>query len=286
LYRYVADNYHYAMPIHDKNLTAVGHDSVNKYASYAHDYLNRLYLPTHARFGPIVLGALLAFMLPSPAAAAAAKTKANSVAWWKHAARWWAHVTALGVLCMALMPPPPPGEADSVPPEAHAFMTTALRNMFATATAVLLYSALVPRGYAMHSRWLRGFLSWSGFAPVARLSYAINMVHFRVLMELAYLSPRQFKYTLAKLLVWAKGGPAAVSAAGAAGAAGIAPVPAGFVAVAALYVVGMAASVLLAWVFTSVIDGNLRWLLEKVLVSWWAPARRSGAAATRGKKTN
>ena len=51
--------YHYAMPIHDKNLTAVGDDSVNRYADYAHDYLNTLYLPTHSRYGPMALGALL-----------------------------------------------------------------------------------------------------------------------------------------------------------------------------------------------------------------------------------
>lgn len=141
-YEWIERNYRYAVPVHEKNRTAVGDDSVNAQAHYAHDYLNRLYLPTHARFGPMALGALLAFAMPAPPAAASA---AAAVAWWKHGARWWAHVTAFGVLCVALVPPPPPGEADAVPPEAHAFMTTALRNMFAAAAAVLLYSALVPQ---------------------------------------------------------------------------------------------------------------------------------------------
>ena len=38
-------------------------------------------------------------------------------------------------------------------PEVHSCMTTAVHNMFAGATAVLLYSALVPAGHGAHSAW-------------------------------------------------------------------------------------------------------------------------------------
>ena len=34
--------------------------------------------------------------------------------------------------------------------------------------------------------WLYSFLSWRGFTPIARLSYPINMLHFRIMMEIAY----------------------------------------------------------------------------------------------------
>jgi hypothetical protein len=189
-YGWMSDYYGYNMPVHARDRDAVGNASICRDAEYLHGYFNRLYLPMHARFGPMVLGALLAFLLPSGseraaagervagtaaapgsrhaaaglAAAGAAATAPVAVsakaggdsgtevvdwaeAWWKRW-RWWAHAAAFGIICLTVMPPQP---ADCVPSIAHSFVTMVLPNLFSGATAVLLYSALVPAGHAAHS---------------------------------------------------------------------------------------------------------------------------------------
>jgi len=103
-------------------MNAVGDVKITAHGEYLQGYFYRLYLPMHARFGPMVMGALLAFILPSGLNAGAATAGAGggmargamearpvSVAWWKHAARWSTHASAFGVLCVFLLPPPPPG---------------------------------------------------------------------------------------------------------------------------------------------------------------------------------
>ena len=60
------------MPVHERVWNAVGDASISRHGDYMHNYLNRLYFPTHARFGPMFLGALLAFLLPSGSEKAAA----------------------------------------------------------------------------------------------------------------------------------------------------------------------------------------------------------------------
>ena len=80
--------------------------------------------------------------------------------------------------------------------------------------------------------WLRSFLSWRGFVPIARLSYAINMVHFRVLMELAY--HHKARSDLAALVAGA--------ASGGSYPAFLPGSLADFAAVGVLWVAGMAAS--------------------------------------------
>ena len=49
----------------------------------------------------------------------------------------------------------------------------------------LLYTALCPQQSAMHNGPLRAALSWRRLRPIADHSFAINMLHFRILLDLA-----------------------------------------------------------------------------------------------------
>jgi len=67
----------------------------------------------------------------------------------------------------------------------HAAVTTALRNLFALSAGVVLVAGAAPEGHPARSRLAAAVLGWPGWAPVAACSYALNMFHFRVVMELA-----------------------------------------------------------------------------------------------------
>ena len=89
-----------------------------------------------------------------------------------------------GVIVGVLVPPPSDGPPP--PPEAHAGVTTALRNTFALAAGVLLVSAEAPLGSAMYNPLTRGILRWRVWRVVSKASYMLNMCHFRIIMELAF----------------------------------------------------------------------------------------------------
>jgi len=54
----------------------VGNASIAKDSEFLHGFFTRMYLPTHARSGPMVMGTLLAFLIPSGSEKAAAVGRA------------------------------------------------------------------------------------------------------------------------------------------------------------------------------------------------------------------
>ena len=171
--------------------------SVNGVSAYVQRYLNRMYLPTHARYGPMVLGAWLAFFLPGDAPPAKATTLAAGAATRQHAVPAWyaagvaARVTAqcIAVVVILAVYLQLGSGRGPVPDAVHLAVTVALRNIFALAVAVLLYTALAPAGTPSHSSALAAALSWHGFTGIAIASYGINMFHARILTELAFRLP-------------------------------------------------------------------------------------------------
>jgi peptidoglycan/LPS O-acetylase OafA/YrhL len=95
-----------------------------------------------------------------------------------------------------------------------------------------------------------------GFAPIARLSYAINMLHFRLMMEIAFGDRTRT-------------GLAALAAAGAGGGGLYLAVLPGV-----LWVASMAASVALAWGWHRFCDEHVRTFLESMLISRSTSVRR------------
>ena len=169
--------------------------SVHATSAYAHEYLNRLYFPTHARFGPAMLGAAFALIAPSTPAA-----RRGVFFWLRRTLGLVAQLMAFGVIAGTLVPPPSDGTP--TPTEAHLGVTIALRNVFALAAGVLLLGADAPPGSALENPVSRTVLGWSGWRVVAGASYALNMVHFRILMELVFRSTSALASASARGNAW------------------------------------------------------------------------------------
>jgi len=142
-------------------------------------YVRRIYMPTHTRFGPIVVGALVACFEKYLDA------NIGRFSTWKWPVVAWA-------ISQLLLPCIPQGgsSADVIPMEAQIFITVALRTLSAFALGVLMLSSIVPR----QSSWYIGFFDWLFNIPVLRaigkLSFCSYLIHFRVIQELTF---RYFK---------------------------------------------------------------------------------------------
>ena len=197
----------------------------------AWSYLGALYFPTHARFGPYVLGALIAWCLPAPGAAPPAGRAGSDSAPRGVLRRVLRSVPlvfftlqALATLGASMMPPPL--DVEALPPFVHALATIAGPSLGAAAAGFLLYTALVPETSRWHNPWLRSFLSWRPFRWLADKSFAVNMLHFRLILDIILtagtLSGKQIspeEVTWAQIVALYVGGLAAsLAAASAAGA--------------------------------------------------------------------
>ncbi len=131
-------------------------------------------MPTHARFGPMVLGSLLAFIVPLASAPSPAKSTFKKVLFGV------LQVMCLGVMSGVFMTPP--RDAAPLPPIGHTLVTVLLRNVLSLAAFGILYTSMVQNA----PKWLGRMLSWKGWRVVASASYMVNMLHFRVFMELCY----------------------------------------------------------------------------------------------------
>ena len=151
----------------------------NAAAAGAFDFLSTLYFPTHARFGPYVLGAFLAFSLPT---AAAPPKPSRPTSFLRSLPMLFFSMQALATLAASMMPPP--ADPDTLPDVMHAVATVAGPSLGALAAGFLLYTALCPAGSMWHNAAARRFLSWRGFRGLAQRSFAVNMLHFRIILSL------------------------------------------------------------------------------------------------------
>lgn len=151
-------------------------------------YLGALYFPTHARFGPYVLGALIAWCLPAPDAAPPGAGKAAAPppprGFLRSLPLVFFSLQSLATLGAAMMPPPL--DVEALPAAVHAVATIAGPSLGAAAAGFLLYTALVPESSRWHNPVLRSFLSWRPFRWLADKSFAVNMLHFRIILGLIF----------------------------------------------------------------------------------------------------
>ena len=133
-----------------------------------------MYTPTHTRFGPFVVGALLACNVRH-----ANKNQINSI--FGTLTMWVLTIMSLVIIFIPCLP-----ADDEVPIEGQFFATTALRTLAAASVAFLLYRTLVPTTHPWHWSMLTSFLSLSLWTPIAEMSYCSYLIHFRILMELSF----------------------------------------------------------------------------------------------------
>jgi len=167
-----------------------GDANLNAQASIQAAVMARLYFPTHARFGAMVIGMLFAFLLADGRSTKGAK---KSLLWrglsmvCSSALGLW----ALGSLLAMSYNVATAEEIEALPLDVQMFITVAMRNVVSIAVAVILFLAMNPSGSFLHSPPLAFLLALRLWKPIANLSYGINMVHFRIILELTtkYIKP-------------------------------------------------------------------------------------------------
>lgn len=151
--------------------------------------MNVMYMNTFSRFGPMALGACMAFLLPNCTEADNRAEATTGTATNTHpslAAKvlaqccYWMAVA----LILFIITSSPPKDAHQLPDMVHVITTVATRNMFAVAVAVVLYGALSPETSPFHSPRVASALSWPGFEAVAPCTYCLNMFQVRYLFEI------------------------------------------------------------------------------------------------------
>lgn len=151
----------------------------------AHQYLYYMYTPTHTRFGPFMVGGVLACNVVL--AEFVPKTRGgdgvcNGLGW--YLSKFAALISCLVAVIQLAMPCiPPPDEA---PPEvAMLIVTAALRILSSAGAATLLYTAMVtPQQSVWYSKPVSALFQLPIWKPIARISYCSYLVHFRLLMGL------------------------------------------------------------------------------------------------------
>lgn len=140
------------------------------------DFMDIIYSSFLARYGPFILGALVAVSLES------AYTSPVANSWWRRGLGWILSVVCVGILIMPALPPSP----EPLPLDVQMYMTATLRQVFVSAVCFFTYCALVPKEHPFHSSFLQSFLSSNMFRTPAAISYAVYLLHFRLLGYLTY----------------------------------------------------------------------------------------------------
>merc|ERR1719231_1622719 len=151
----------------------------NTAASLSFNYMTNMYMPSHTRFGPFAVGAVLAcnVMLSHLDNRDGNLKKGGSMGF---IFSWILTTISLAMIITPCLP-----ADDNAPLEAQLFATAALRTLAASSVAFLLYRTLVPEtNHNWHWPMLSSFFSLKLWEPIAKLSFCSYLIHFRLLMEL------------------------------------------------------------------------------------------------------
>jgi peptidoglycan/LPS O-acetylase OafA/YrhL len=140
-----------------------------------------MYSPTHTRFGPFLVGGILACNLTLQQVTKS--TKRTILGNIMLSLFTFLSVTQILIPCF------PP--EDTAPLVAQIIATVAIRTLAAISVAFLLYRTLLPSSHPWS--WPSVLYFESGYnllkailVPISKLSYCSYLLHFRILMELAF----------------------------------------------------------------------------------------------------
>ncbi|CAF3685566.1 unnamed protein product [Rotaria sp. Silwood1] len=77
-----------------------------------------------------------------------------------------------------------PAEPNAANPLVLSIMISIIRQLFSISQAFILFSAICPPTHPYHSPWIKSFLSHPIWTPIAKLSYLVYVLHFRIAFEL------------------------------------------------------------------------------------------------------
>jgi peptidoglycan/LPS O-acetylase OafA/YrhL len=173
--------------------------STNEQSYISEYYFNNMYSPTHTRFGPFLIGGILACNLTLQQVTVSTKRTIFGYI--------MLSIFTLLSITQILIPCFPP--EDKAPLVAQFIATIAIRTLAASAVAFLLYRTLLPSNHTW--AWPSVLYVESGYkllkvilVPISKISYCSYLLHFRILMELAF-QPITHRYLLQlskNKLVW------------------------------------------------------------------------------------
>jgi len=158
-------------------------------------FFSELYLPTHTRFGPFIVGSMVALLLYrsmtnngqsmnagnppfSSSSPAAATTISRSIVFGK-----W---IGLCISFLIIVIPSTVRRSNTLPAMWIQFvLTVSIRQIYALAIGFILFVCLVPKEHSYHCSTLAWILSWPIWYPFSVLSYALYLVHYRLQHHLA-----------------------------------------------------------------------------------------------------
>lgn len=162
-------------------------------------YINGMYQPLHTRFGPFIVGGILAcniFLSRSQMKKddKSNKTKTKQNVFLRFVNRFICLILTILSVTVLIVPCFP--AAETAPIEAQIFATVALRIASASAVAFLLFRCLIPLKHPFHWKSANAIFSSNFFKPIARLSFCSYLLHFRILMELNFDKSLRSKFVL------------------------------------------------------------------------------------------
>lgn len=142
-------------------------------------FMNRLYLPLEARFGSFIVGAILANRL--------LKLKHHN-----QKPKKWRKFLFFGLIAFQMFIMIQRSTL-TIPPD---FLLTLFiacsRQLYAVGQAFLLFTTICPNTHPYRSPWIRQFLSLRIWIPLAKLSYLVYLIHWRISFELIFGGPLRF----------------------------------------------------------------------------------------------
>ena len=138
-------------------------------------FMYTMYLPILSRYGSFIIGSILAFY-----------TNDNNKNKDQHPIRHgkirkYSYFTLIFLFMLLLAVP---GDPEKVSQIVIRIMFSILRQLFTISQAFILFSTICPSTHPYYSPWLKSFLSLRIWTPIAKLSYLVYILHFRIAFEL------------------------------------------------------------------------------------------------------
>ena len=156
-------------------------------------FMELMYLPIPSRYSSFVIGSMVAFYLSD------AENKTII-----HYGKMKKYVYLILILLFIILFTSS-GEPVNISPVALTIMISIIRQLFTISQAFILFSTTCPSTHPYHSPWIKSILSLSIWTPIAKLSYLIYVLHFRIAFELIMshsdlFDPQRFSIDVLTLL--------------------------------------------------------------------------------------
>lgn len=135
-------------------------------------FMRKLYLPLISRYSSFIIGSILAAKITDI-------DKMVPIYYGK--IKKYLYLTLISLFMLVLAIPP---ESDAINPVVFTIMISIIRQLFSTSVAFILFCTICPSDHPYHSTWIRWFLSLPIWTPIAKLSYLVYVLHFRIAFEL------------------------------------------------------------------------------------------------------